>query len=142
LCVQYGRVLPHLPVGLRAGRPAIRPAWCKCLFLFDRRYVGGLVFPRIVLDVKKWRKLSVRSGELRWLVRPKGLARDSFLRAGLVPIMARLAPIRAAGHADALPEVVGRVLRRTGHWRSAGLLIPASAPKSGGSEETACAPTE
>ena len=28
---------------------------------------------RIVLDVKKWSKLSVRSGELRWLVRPKGL---------------------------------------------------------------------
>jgi phosphohistidine phosphatase len=28
---------------------------------------------RIVLDVKKWSKLSDRSGELRWLVRPKGL---------------------------------------------------------------------
>ena len=28
---------------------------------------------RIVLDVKKWSKLRDRSGELRWLVRPKGL---------------------------------------------------------------------
>ena len=28
---------------------------------------------RIVLDVKKWRKLSDGSGKLRWLVRPKGL---------------------------------------------------------------------
>ena len=28
---------------------------------------------RIVLDVKKWSKLRNRSGELRWLVQPKGL---------------------------------------------------------------------
>jgi hypothetical protein len=49
----------------------------------------------------------------------------------------QLAPIRAAGDADALARVVGRVLRRRGRWRSAGLPMPASPAKPRGSEETA-----
>jgi hypothetical protein len=60
---------------------------------------------RIVLDVKKWQALGPEwraggSSDLR------GSAKDSFLCADLVPIKARLAPIHAAGDADALATSV------------------------------------
>jgi hypothetical protein len=39
----------------------------------ERAEMPTAALARIVLDVKKWSKLPDRSGELRWLVRPKGL---------------------------------------------------------------------
>jgi len=34
LCVQHGRALPHIRLAYAPGRPTLRSAWRKCLFLY------------------------------------------------------------------------------------------------------------